>query len=544
MSPHTKSSDDTSTYGEIVEQQHDPKYSGPPSLQFISVGPGGTISSAKTVRSHAIKAHHQNKRDLQKAHWERLSQQRHRRLRPTRAIVIEDAIDPSKDADEGLGTEDHGTASGGANEGRVTKLQSTLSLTTLSARPHRRELIPYAWFEKDGPVLYIDQSKWPFPNPFRVTASDRSDQSPVTLTPRQSHWMPYIRPPDVVSVKGAVLDPQVLLWIGQTPECFRFRVQTIRWIQDQLQDPLRMTSNATIGAIMTFTMWTAGYGNPAEISRHMDAIQKIVDIRGGFLSYEGDGAMMPKLTSFDSLVAVLTGEPLRFPRVEYCVARPLTYVANRRLFHFESPLHGTSDFEEIIEHHQNRDAIVVLLNDMRRLVKESDAERCLLLGGLDRAPAPPCYAVHFNEEARAAYTIPLLTLPLLSTCHEGQHEHVLETLQAAAVIFSRSLENPRIDFAASPANDTAFAQLGAAFAKCTPDDFWSRYPGILLWVLLVATAAARNRREAPFWIFYLSRVADFARAESWLAQSAAVRRFVDLQRWGREREREREGAAF
>lgn len=116
--------------------------------------------------------------------------------------------------------------------------------------------VPYAWFEKAGPVLYVNRSKWPFPTPFHVTGSDRSDRSNKSLTPRLSHWMPYTRTFDSVAVKGAVLDQNVLGWLGQTPECFQFRVDTIRWIQDQLQDPVSSISNATIGAIMTFTMWT------------------------------------------------------------------------------------------------------------------------------------------------------------------------------------------------------------------------------------------------------------------------------------------------
>ena len=57
-------------------------------------------------------------------------------------------------------------------------------------------------------------------------------------------------------VKGAVLDAIVLAWIGQSPECFQFRVETIKWIQEQLKDPARAISNATLGAIMTFTQWT------------------------------------------------------------------------------------------------------------------------------------------------------------------------------------------------------------------------------------------------------------------------------------------------
>lgn len=117
-------------------------------------------------------------------------------------------------------------------------------------------VVPYAWFEKDGPVLYVNRLSWPFEKPFEVTGSDRTDQSSKNLVPRQSAWMPYTRSPDFTSVKGAVLDASVLSWIGESPECFKFRVETIRWIQQQLDNQETSTSNITLGAIMTFTMWT------------------------------------------------------------------------------------------------------------------------------------------------------------------------------------------------------------------------------------------------------------------------------------------------
>lgn len=119
-------------------------------------------------------------------------------------------------------------------------------------------MIPYAWFEKNGPVLYVNRHHWPFSVPLVVTASDRIVDNEKIVTPRQSGWMPYKRSADYAPVKGAVLDARVLFWIGQSPECFQFRVDTIKWIQDQLDDPTTAISNNTIGAIMTFAMWTVG----------------------------------------------------------------------------------------------------------------------------------------------------------------------------------------------------------------------------------------------------------------------------------------------
>ena len=117
-------------------------------------------------------------------------------------------------------------------------------------------VIPYAWFEKDGPILYVNRSKWPFPQRLTVTGSDRKDLGDRSLTPRQSGWMPGIHSRDFTAVRGAVLDLKVLSWIGQSPECFQFRVDVIKWIQHQLEDSLMAISDRTLGSIMTFAMWT------------------------------------------------------------------------------------------------------------------------------------------------------------------------------------------------------------------------------------------------------------------------------------------------
>lgn len=47
----------------------------------------------------------------------------------------------------------------------------------------------------------------------------------------------------------------------------------------------------------------------------------------------------------------------------------------------------------------------------------------------------------------------------------------------------------------------AFGELFGAFSKCCDDEFWVRFPGVLLWVLLVGTAGARGREEAAFVSF-------------------------------------------
>lgn len=330
-----------------------------------------------------------------------------------------------------------------------------------------------------------------------------------------------------MSVKGAVLDPQVLLWIGDSPECFQFRVETIKWIQDQLDDPVKAISNTTIASIMTFAMWTTGWGNPVEMSNHMDAVERIVNLNGGFYRFQEDGTMAAKLTLFDSMIAVQAGQPPRFPTVNYLVARPVTPVTEKSMSLHESPLFGPGNFKNIITYPRNEDMIISLMNEMWKLTWTVGDHN----GEMVRPKS--IHVIPFTTYPQRYYYTELLTLPLVSHCTNCSHNHVLETLRSAGVIYSRCLTNPNIDFP-SPMNEEAFNQLCASFGKCSDDEFWIRYPGILLWILLVGAASSRAKKSAAFWMFYLSRTGSFTTAETWLMGSTAIRKFLELQKWMRE----------
>lgn len=56
-------------------------------------------------------------------------------------------------------------------------------------------------------------------------------------------------------MRGPLLFGDVLSFIITTPECVAYRLDTIKWIQAQLQDATTATSEATLGAIMTLAMW-------------------------------------------------------------------------------------------------------------------------------------------------------------------------------------------------------------------------------------------------------------------------------------------------
>lgn len=228
------------------------------------------------------------------------------------------------------------------------------------------------------------------------------------------------------------------------------------------------------------------------------------------------------------MVAVLTGKPPRFPMVEYFVSRPITPSTNHRIFSYESPLSTTESLDSI-KYHKNQSAIIACLKSMWNLTRDFESPHEARFP-VDHTSDPP---VPFVEEQRDIFKTPLLTLPILSSCHDLSHDHVLETLQGAAFIYSRCLTNLNVDFP-SYLNYEAFRNLNRAFGKCTEDDFWVRYPGVLLWVMLVGTATARGKEEAAFWMFYLARTGSFSKAENFLMEGVTIRRFLVVQRLMRE----------
>jgi hypothetical protein len=88
-----------------------------------------------------------------------------------------------------------------------------------------------------------------------MAGADEKERFGNSPFPRQSIWMPNAFIAAGVVIKGPLLGGDVLSWISNTPECFRYRVDLIKWIQDRLDAPETATHDAVIGAIMTLTMW-------------------------------------------------------------------------------------------------------------------------------------------------------------------------------------------------------------------------------------------------------------------------------------------------
>lgn len=88
--------------------------------------------------------------------------------------------------------------------------------------------------------------------------ASRDPNSPV-LFPRQSIWMPKAALPEPAKIESTILGLELVEWISNTPSCFQFRLETIKWIQGRLSDLKLATKDDTLGAIITLTMWEVSY---------------------------------------------------------------------------------------------------------------------------------------------------------------------------------------------------------------------------------------------------------------------------------------------
>jgi len=111
---------------------------------------------------------------------------------------------------------------------------------------------------------------------------------------------------------------------------------------------------------------------------------------------------------------------------------------------------------------------------------------------------------------------------------EVPEKSVLDVLRIASIIHCRALSTPPVHFSA-PANIPLLRLLYDFINVSAPDPFWLRYPGILLWVLLIGCAAAVKRRERSYFMMYLAKVGIFTEPRCWFEAQSAILRFIEVQ---------------
>ncbi|KFY09535.1 hypothetical protein V492_05460 [Pseudogymnoascus sp. VKM F-4246] len=336
---------------------------------------------------------------------------------------------------------------------------------------YQDNLIPYTFLSATGPVLMLPRTSALFSR-----LASRDPNSPV-LFPRQSIWMPKAALPEQSKIESTVLSMELVDWISNTPSCFQFRLETIKWIQDRLSDSELAIKDDTLAAIITLTMWESYRAQlqPSDIVAHMNGLERVVDLRGGLDSMPPVQA--DKIALFDYIIAAITLQQPRFP--VRCRADPPT--SPSKACRYNSPLFGSLPFSSFIKNTGADTQICTLLDALR---------------GLTNATLSDIQLHELHIDVGAPSTTELIYKALYAA---GQ---IYAAALFSSSFFTSSLSLPWLHI------------LSANMDRTICEPFWRENPGVRLWALLVGGAASVVRAERGFFMMYLARVSLFQGLEN------------------------------
>lgn len=155
----------------------------------------------------------------------------------------------------------------------------------------------------------------------------------------------------------------------------------------------------------------------------------------------------------------------------------------------DSPLLSHTIFSRMRGFSELRPDIVQILNDMlslTQMLEETYPETNIA----DSAYVDQCASIEHDLES----------MPFM-TDTDSKADHIYEACRLAALIYLRALVH-NIPFG-NLANSQLMQTLRFSVSSSIFDE-WNEIPGVLLWVLLVGTAAARNSTENVFFAGQLS----------------------------------------
>lgn len=183
------------------------------------------------------------------------------------------------------------------------------------------------------------------------------------------------------------------------------------------------------------------------------------------------------LSRIDLLVALLTNtEPrLSFQQQERVLLAPAINQSLGRIQMPDSPLFGTEPFACILAGSAFCNDAIILLQSMQDLTS-----------GKWRGDSPP--TINTTEPIPA-----------------DPSNSLSRMICAASSIYFRAFKDPPVAFA-SRSHSNALATIAACLEDTRNDATWTEYPGILLWVVLTALAAAVHHPQCSFFAMFVFRV--------------------------------------
>lgn len=332
-----------------------------------------------------------------------------------------------------------------------------------------RTTTPYALLlGKNGPVLQMQSNNWPFPL--------LSNKQPGVCV-----WMPcsVIPLPKVGPRPSLLRSSKIVPWICNSAEYFSFKEETIRWVNKRLDE--EPTDEKTIGGIACLMSWEIARGNIEETTLHMDGLARIVTMKGGLKNLCPIKQFCWKIHLIDLTVALLNNTQPRFS--DQHPRRPMQFTNHSHQIS-ASPLYSITSYFPSFEIESSASPFcprsLSLLHEM--------------------------HALTYNSKSKLSSTrIPPLTL---SAGIGDENRGLFRIIQAASNIYRRAFIN--IPFS-SPCNRREVQAICECLEDAENDEVWVKYPGVLLWILLVGVAAADGgegeRSYLTMWFYRVGTTA-------------------------------------
>lgn len=203
------------------------------------------------------------------------------------------------------------------------------------------------------------------------------------------------------------------------------------------------------------------------------------------------------------------------------VPRPMPVPSNRsRDGTFAgSPLYGNGDFRDVNLGLYGT-SIQIILHEMWSLTVQALSSSQKVPHTASNRPRQ-CQADSFacfahNEQP----SVSIMSVP----SDFGVHKAIYH----AALIYGRALSYPETPFK-SMVNHSDLRSLYEAINISGAENFWLDFPGILLWVLVVACAVAVDKEERSYFMMFLAKVGIFTEPRCWVETQTAFARFIQVQ---------------
>lgn len=288
-------------------------------------------------------------------------------------------------------------------------------------------------------------------------------------------------------------------------ETWSLKQRAIHRVNLSLQDPNFAVHDANIGSVLCM-VWGATFENMSkeDYSTHMTGMERMVFIRGGLSAFRPNSLLYDLMVIADFLGANIYGLPLFFDHSssgllfdspDFLSSLPCPEVTLSPLFarpprYHEDPPYRIRELTRPVLH------ILECMRTVTALLEASEGTETMILNS---EIAKQCKDM--ETAIRLCPTLGYAGLHLSSQAEVNRNADLEESCYLASLIYFSALVD-NIPFN-SHLNKSTLDRLRKTIGTSVPGG-WDHAPGLLLWVLLVGTAAEREGEEDVFFAAHLS----------------------------------------